>query len=550
LAHLRRPDECPPPGTEDLNTATLRRRRLLWPAAVLLLFLGAGAGLYAALHGLFANAPGSAGGSPLAADAFTGRDLGDRGTPATQPLQGAARSDSSKSEPPQVSPSGPPIAIAAPDDRRERPVQKPAVGPHPDRPVPKDLDRRIADLEKELFQTGNDLKFGRAIMDLQNTLARKDAEAASVARQFVGRKQVLVPDDQVSQLLDEMARDRPIPAAKLLLQIAHARRVIDRFQRGHIVVGRLRVEDGKLEPELVLGQMQILPDGYFAGELADLHRPICFRAPGYQNLEVPLQGKQGHMVYVGLVTLKPLPKEQQVSWTGKVVLDGAKTPEAAEVRVNMTVGPVNTPHNGLSGRPRWPEPTRAPVSKTGEFTITAQAPAEYFVQITAPGHVEYTTVLSFEPGKVLPGLTCRLYCENLGDYIGSKAPKAEALTWEKDYQTALKRAKDEKKPLLVMETATWCGFCKKLEQETLSDSRSRHFLSGFVRVKAYEDKEVEKIYGGCNGYPTLVFADSSGKLVCKVVGYKPKLPFAQECGKAFGALRLPLPPELETLMKK
>src|SRR5262245_59671569 len=63
-----------------------------------------------------------------------------------------------------------------------------------------------------------------------------------------------------------------------------------------------------------------------------------------------------------------------------------------------------------------------------------------------------------------------------------------ALAWEKDYPSAITKAKAEKKPLMIMMTATWCGPCKMLEKETLDDPWVRYFLSNFVVVKAYEDK--------------------------------------------------------------
>ncbi|HZU34521.1 MAG TPA: thioredoxin family protein [Gemmataceae bacterium] len=135
--------------------------------------------------------------------------------------------------------------------------------------------------------------------------------------------------------------------------------------------------------------------------------------------------------------------------------------------------------------------------------------------------------MAFKPGQVMDLGTVRLMTTDLGFYIGEPAPKTEELKWEKDYASALKRAQAEKKPMLVMMTATWCGWCKKLEHDTLRDAWVRSFLSGFVLVKAFEDKDVEKRYG-CSGYPTLVFTDSDGKLIHKVVGYEEWLSFSTD----------------------
>ena len=102
---------------------------------------------------------------------------------------------------------------------------------------------------------------------------------------------------------------------------------------------------------------------------------------------------------------------------------------------------------------------------------------------------------------------------------------------------------------MVMMTATWCGPCKMLEEKTLNDPWVRYFLSPFVVVKAYEDKDVERTYG-LNGYPTIVFADISGKLAHKCVGYMPVIGFSTECARAFKAMAAKQPPELEKLLEK
>jgi hypothetical protein len=99
------------------------------------------------------------------------------------------------------------------------------------------------------------------------------------------------------------------------------------------------------------------------------------------------------------------------------------------------------------------------------------------------------------------------------------------------------------------EIGAWCGPRKKLGSETLSDPWIRHFLSKFVVVKAYEDREVEQMYG-LNGYPTLEYGDSSGEQVHKTVGYQPTHSFATQCAKAIQGLDVELPTELQVLIEK
>ena len=138
---------------------------------------------------------------------------------------------------------------------------------------------------------------------------------------------------------------------------------------------------------------------------------------------------------------------------------------------------------------------------------------------------------------------------DLTTYVGSPAPNNEPLQWEADYTAALKRAQAEQKPAMVMITATWCGPCKMLEKDTLNDPWIRSFLSKFVLVKAYEDKDVEQKYNS-SAYPTLVFTDSSGNAAYKCVGYRPAFDFVQDCAKAFEKLGIEQPEAIKTLIDK
>ena len=86
------------------------------------------------------------------------------------------------------------------------------------------------------------------------------------------------------------------------------------------------------------------------GEIGDLERPISFRSHGYEDLDVPLEDKDGDAVYVGQVKLKPLAEERQASLKGQIALDAKPSAESAIVTLSIPVGPLNTPHRGYSPR--------------------------------------------------------------------------------------------------------------------------------------------------------------------------------------------------------
>jgi thioredoxin family protein len=388
-----------------------------------------------------------------------------------------------------------------------------------------------------------------ACFGLDAMLRAGDKGADDAAAKVLALKEQVVKDKDVLALFNNDLAKKPITAARLLVFIVRSQSFVTQNKKGGVVVGQLTAEDGKADLEDVMAQMPIFPDGWFATDVGGFDRALSFRTPGYAPLDVPLSGKGGSLVYVGKCVLKPLQKEDAASLKGTVVLDGSKTPEGATVTLSMSVPPPNTATGGYSPRSHWPKGAVVPVSKTGEFTVSGLSPAAYYLSITADGHVPVNKMLTLKPAEEQDVGEVRLHATDIGVYIGNAAPKVEKLTWEKDYTAALARADKEKKPILIMETATWCGWCKKLEADTLDDPWVCYALSDYVLVKAFEDKEVEGKYG-CGGYPTLVYTDSAGKMVHKSVGYMTVLPFLEQIARADQKGGRTLPAELQTLADK
>jgi thiol:disulfide interchange protein DsbD len=100
--------------------------------------------------------------------------------------------------------------------------------------------------------------------------------------------------------------------------------------------------------------------------------------------------------------------------------------------------------------------------------------------------------------------------------VAHAAGAAKVLTWEHSEVAAVERARAEKRPMIVDFTAEWCGACKKLAKETLSDPRVMQKASNFVAVKVDatndEDPQVDAVKDKykVKGLPTLVIYDSTG----------------------------------------
>jgi beta-lactamase regulating signal transducer with metallopeptidase domain len=193
-------------------------------------------------------------------------------------------------------------------------------------------------------------------------------------------------------------RPTPLPPLPTLDEIAD-RSLIDRkideaFDEleergeGHVIVGRVLVE-GDDDPTLVNAQMEILGGGYFAGTTRDLHRPVGFVMHGYEPYLLSLAGKRGAIVDVGTIQLKRLPSEKLVPIVGRIELEDGGDLGSIEVQLWADVPAVNTPSNGTSPRPRWPDPIEVELDAAGRFYATGFSPTEYDMSVVAPGFVKH-----------------------------------------------------------------------------------------------------------------------------------------------------------------
>ena len=98
---------------------------------------------------------------------------------------------------------------------------------------------------------------------------------------------------------------------------------------------------------------------------------------------------------------------------------------------------------------------------------------------------------------------------------------APPLPWERTYAAAMARAKTENKPVMIDFWATWCGWCKKLEQTTYRDRAVQNLAGQFVCVKVNADLETDLAAKyKVDELPTIAFVSPEGKLIRSVTGYR------------------------------
>lgn len=126
---------------------------------------------------------------------------------------------------------------------------------------------------------------------------------------------------------------------------------------------------------------------------------------------------------------------------------------------------------------------------------------------------------------------------------------AQAGDYLSDFEAAQKKAKEEKKPLLVKFTGSdWCPPCKKLDEAIFSQKKFKEEVEkdfvvavlDFPRTKKLPEgqleanKKVAKEFE-IRGYPTVLLINQDGKVIKTMVGYggPPPLEDGEEPGKDY-----------------
>ena len=89
-------------------------------------------------------------------------------------------------------------------------------------------------------------------------------------------------------------------------------------------------------------------------------------------------------------------------------------------------------------------------------------------------------------------------------------------------ERVLERAAASNRPALLYFCAAWCGYCSKMNRETLSRPEVQaHLAQRFVAVEYDVDtplgRELAQRYGA-RGYPTMVVVDAAGRATQTIVG--------------------------------
>ncbi|MES2650770.1 MAG: thioredoxin family protein [Bacteroidota bacterium] len=122
-------------------------------------------------------------------------------------------------------------------------------------------------------------------------------------------------------------------------------------------------------------------------------------------------------------------------------------------------------------------------------------------------------------------------------YFQISAQPIKFINSAKSWNEVLQKAKILKKPIFVDIYTTWCGPCKKMDQEVFANKDVGSFYNlNFLNVKIDAEKGWGKQFikeNQVNSYPTYIYFDEKGNTLSRSLGYMPKEIFVKQGQRAF-----------------
>ena len=115
-----------------------------------------------------------------------------------------------------------------------------------------------------------------------------------------------------------------------------------------------------------------------------------------------------------------------------------------------------------------------------------------------------------------------------GVIIVTSCQRTAPVVWfEGDFEAALSEAGARRTVVMAEFYTDWCSWCRRLEADTLSESKVQRELASMVSVKLDAEKGGAELAArfGVDSYPTVIFFDAGGREVERILGYLPPDPF-------------------------
>lgn len=116
--------------------------------------------------------------------------------------------------------------------------------------------------------------------------------------------------------------------------------------------------------------------------------------------------------------------------------------------------------------------------------------------------------------------------------ISMAAPGAQAaggIKWAKSYSAAVAEAKATDKLVMIDFYTDWCGWCKRLDKDTYTDSRVIALAGRMIPVRVNAEKEglqAAQKYR-ITGFPAILFINGDSEVEGRINGYLPPASFSE-----------------------
>ncbi|NTW44821.1 MAG: thioredoxin fold domain-containing protein, partial [Anaerolineaceae bacterium] len=94
-------------------------------------------------------------------------------------------------------------------------------------------------------------------------------------------------------------------------------------------------------------------------------------------------------------------------------------------------------------------------------------------------------------------------------------------TYADDWDSALKRAKKEDKPVVLYFFTPYCSYCQAMDKEVLAEKDVSAILKKnavYLRVDVEKREDLARFYG-VRGYPTTTLLEPNGQRIVQIPGY-------------------------------
>jgi thiol-disulfide isomerase/thioredoxin len=128
--------------------------------------------------------------------------------------------------------------------------------------------------------------------------------------------------------------------------------------------------------------------------------------------------------------------------------------------------------------------------------------------------------ISGDRATVRPGDSGRPGAPSGSQYSG---PVPNVISWEHDLQSALDKAADGNRVVIVDVYTDWCGWCKRMDRDIYSNAQVAALgrEAVFLKLNAEDEGEGQRFARshGIHGFPTTIIMDARGRALQSEAGY-------------------------------